>query len=433
MTGRPHRLAWAPPFLVGASAAIVAEVAVGLLLYAGPGFVRSLTVILAIQGASFAGGLWSAPPPGPEVVDRLRRRWTLCLIAFLAATLFGGAWSLIDALGEARWGQGLGLAILTAFPLYAAGAVLGGLSSIATSDPAGSRAGPGAAAALGAGVGFIVTGALLPRAPLPASLLIGCLGMLSLGGMLFGVVLASRLEVRERVQRLSTGGVVRVEDRRLASTGLAVRVLLEGGHERRWLALDGNGEVPWDVAVIRALMPKADALWRVLTVGGGASSLARSVLREHPTGTVHVLERNTTIIDLAREHFDTELSIGVADRVTVVVGNLEDLLQGVEGPYEAVLVDASALAPIGGVTTFSREARARLVEAVTESGVIVWGPTTPAQGMPELVPGWPHVVLERAVDGRDDEVLVLTGRPRIEEFPRSFDGFSPRNDGPVAT
>ena len=129
MTGRPHRLAWAPPFLVGASAAIVAEVGAGLLLYAGPGFVRSLTVILAIQGVSFAGGLWSAPSPGSEVVDHLRRRWMLCLVAFLAATLFGGAWSLIDGLGEGRWSQGLGLAILTGFPLYASGAGLGGHTS----------------------------------------------------------------------------------------------------------------------------------------------------------------------------------------------------------------------------------------------------------------------------------------------------------------
>jgi hypothetical protein len=257
--------------------------------------------------------------------------------------------------------------------------------------------------------------------------------MLSFGGMLFGSVLASRLEVRKRVQRPSSGGVVRVEDRRLASAGLAVRVLLEGAHERRWLALDGNGEVPWDVAVARALMPEAGGPWRVLAVGGGASALPRSVLREHPTGTVHVLERTAAVIDLAREHFDTELAIGVAERVTVAVGNLEDLLRSIEGPYDAVLVDASALAPIGGVTTLSREARARLIESVTESGVIVWGPTTPEPEMPELVPGWPHVVLERTVEGRDAEVVVMTGRPRIEEFPRSFEGFSPRDNGPPTT
>ena len=163
MTARPHRLGWAPPFLVGASAAIVAEVAVGILLYAGPGFERSLTVILAIEGVALAAGLWSAPSPGPDLVDRMRRRWLLCLLAFVMAALFGGAWSLLDVLGEGRSSQGLGLAILAAIPLYATGSVLGGMASIASSDPGGSRPGPGAAASLGAGVGFIVTGLLLPR------------------------------------------------------------------------------------------------------------------------------------------------------------------------------------------------------------------------------------------------------------------------------
>ena len=433
MIGRPHRLAWVPPFLVGVSAAIVAEVAVGILLYAGPGFVRSLTVILAIEGVALAGGLWSAPAPGPDLVDRLRRRWLLCLVAFLVATLFGGAWSLLDVLGKGRSSQGLGLAILAAIPLYATGAVLGGMASITSSDPGGSRPGPGAAAAFGAGVGFLVTGSLLPRTPIPASLLIACLVMLSLGGMILGSVLGYRLEIRVRAERPARGGDVRVEDRRLASTGFAARVLLEGAHERRRLALSGDGEVPWDVAVARAMMPEPDRPWRLLTLGGGASTLARSVLREHPTGTVDVLERTGVIIEMGREHFDTELAIGMAERVTIGVGNLEDLVQGVRGPYDAVLIDASALAPIGGVRGLSRVARVRLVEAVGESGVLVWGPMPPEPGMPELVDGWTHVVFDRAVEGSDDEVVILTGRQRLAEVPRSFEGFVTRNGGQPAT
>ena len=181
------------------------------------------------------------------------------------------------------------------------------------------------------------------------------------------------------------------------------------------------------------MMPETDRPWRLLTLGGGASTLARSVLREHPTATVDVLERTGAIIEMGSEHFDTGLAIGMAERVSIGVGNLEDLVQGVRGPYDAVLIDASALAPIGGVRGLSRAARARLVEAVGESGVLVWGPTPPEPGMPELVDGWTHVVFDRAVEGRDDEVVLLTGRQRLAEVPRSFEGFVTRNGGPPAT
>jgi hypothetical protein len=37
----------------------------------------------------------------------------------------------------------------------------------------------------------VVTGVLLPRAPMPASLLVGCLVLLSGGGMIYGTVLGA--------------------------------------------------------------------------------------------------------------------------------------------------------------------------------------------------------------------------------------------------
>ena len=45
MSARLRRLGWIPPLLVGASTAIAAEVALGMLLYAGPGLERSLTTV----------------------------------------------------------------------------------------------------------------------------------------------------------------------------------------------------------------------------------------------------------------------------------------------------------------------------------------------------------------------------------------------------
>ncbi len=429
MSDRSHRLSWVAPLLVGACAAIAAAVAGVILLYAGPGFVRSLTTVLAVEGVALGGGLWSAPSTGSDLIDRLRRRWLLCLVAFLAATMFATSWSAVQDLGAGRVGQGLGLVMLAALPLYACGTVLGGLSSVAASDPSGRLRGPGAAAVLGAGLGFAATGTLLLRAPIiPASLLVACLVLLSLGGMVTGIVLGSRLEIHVRASRAARGGEVRVEDRRLPKMGLAVRCLLEGEHVRRRMALNGEGVVPWDVAVARAVMPAESSPWRVLVLGGGTSSLARTILREHPSGTIEVLERTGAVVELARDHLDTDLTPGLAERVNVRVGNVEDLLAEVRGPYDLVVVDTSALAPMGGISALSRAARTVLVSVLGDAGLLAWGPLEPEPGMPELVSEWRHVILGRT-HAQEEEVVILTGPGDLAPFSTPLDGFIPMNGG----
>src|SRR5690606_30080704 len=115
---------------------------------------------------------------------------------------FGTWWSLGSESGAGRLEQGLGLAVLAALPMYACGAVLGGMGALAASRPAPSRArAPGAPATIGAGLGFVITGALLPRAPIPASLLVGCLVLLSAGGMIYGVVLSAWPQTVVRASR----------------------------------------------------------------------------------------------------------------------------------------------------------------------------------------------------------------------------------------
>ncbi|MEQ1858119.1 MAG: hypothetical protein ABL963_16820 [Longimicrobiales bacterium] len=193
MTTRLPRGAWTAALMVGAAAAISAEVAVGILLYASPGFMRSLTTILAAEGVALAAGLHAAPPVGPGLVDRLRRRWLFCLAAFLLAAVFGTLWSMVEVVGQGRIGQGLGLALLAGLPLFACGTLLGGMGVVAACDVSGRLPPPGAAAALGAGLGFVATGLLLPRAPIPASLLVGCLMLLSGGGMIYGSVVGEVL------------------------------------------------------------------------------------------------------------------------------------------------------------------------------------------------------------------------------------------------
>jgi hypothetical protein len=164
----------------------------GMLIYAGEGFLRSLTTILAVDCVALGVGLWSAPAPSSDLIDRLRRRWMLCLIAFMAAAVFGVLWSVFPSIGAGALGQASGLTLLAALPLLACGTVLGGMGSVTRGRVAGTLREPGAAAALGASLGFLLTGALIPRTPIPASLLVGCLVLLSAGGLVYGVVLGAQ-------------------------------------------------------------------------------------------------------------------------------------------------------------------------------------------------------------------------------------------------
>jgi hypothetical protein len=419
MTSRParrgsgaHRVAWAPALLVGASAAIAAEVATGILLYAGPGLMRSLTTVLAVEGAALAAGLWSAPRAGgPPLVDRLRRRWLFCLLSFMGAAVFGTSWSVVQDLGGGPVGQGIGLAVLAALPLYACGLVLGGMGAVAADDPTGRLPAPGAAAASGAALGFVLTGALLPRAPIPASLLVGCLVLLSAGGMIYGIVMASRPVVHVRGARHAAGDDVLVEDRLRVADDEAARYLLEGGHVRRRESLNGDRTVPWDVEVTRSLLPEAPAPKRVLALGGGASALPRAIVDERPHVAVDVLERNPAVVDLARAHFDTWPEADPADRVRWRTGNLEDLLAEARGPYDLVLVDTAALAPLGGVEGLSRSARGALLAAVGSGGSLVVGPLAADAGVTGLAEGWRTVEFVRVRPDTAEAEVVRVSRP----------------------
>ena len=422
-----YRLAWVAPLLVGASAAIAAEVATGILLYAGPGLMRSLTTVLAVEGAALAVGLWRAPSrEGPRLVDRLGRRWLFCLLAFMGAALFGTSWSVVQELGAGALGQGLGLAVLAALPLYACGLVLGGMSAVAAEDPLGRLRSPGAAAALGAAVGFVLTGALLPRAPIPASLLVACLVLLSAGGMIYGILLASRPVIQVRAARHSAGIDVRVEDRmRVSGRDTAARYLLEGGHARRYVSLNGNGAAPWDVAVARSVLTQREAPVAILCLGGGASDLPRTLAQERPDARVDVLERNAAVVDLAREHFETTPAPSPDARVRLRVGNLEDLVREARGPYDLVLVDTAALAPLGGVEGLSSSARAALLSALAAGGVLAAGPLPVETSLPGAPQGWQTLELRRRAPGgaSGEEVVVLMRPDRGEAWLEPMGGF----------
>ncbi len=432
MSSLRRRAEWVPPLLVGVTCATAAEVAIGVLLYAGAGLMRSLSTVLVVEAAALAIGLWSAPGPGPDLVSRLRRRWLLCLVSFFAAAFYGTSWSVLRELGGTALGQGFGLAIMAALPLYTCGTVLGGMATAAMTDGRGPRAGPGAAAAMGAAIGFAVTGLMLPSSPVPSYLLIGCLALLSVGGMVYGVVPGSRLQVEVQANRSAAAFAVRVEDRRLSQNGLASRVLLEGEHVRRAIGLsDESAVVPWDIAVGRGLMPPGEACWRVLVVGGGASSLPRMVVREHPRGSVDVLERVGAVVELGRDHFETGLSVGRTERSSVAVGNLDDLVEGLSGSYDLVVVDGAALEPLGGAEELSRRAKAALRQRVSARGVLVWGPDFDPDT--EAVDGWSTVTLARSRAGGEEEVLLVAGPEAVLPATDLIEGFRALNGGAAIT
>ena len=433
MNGRAPRLGWVPPFVVGASAAIAAEVAAAILLYDGLGLLRSLTTILAVEAGAFGAGLWNAPDDRDDLAERIRVRWVACLSAFLVAAIYGTAWSVTPWLGDGRWAQGLGLALVGGVPLYAAGAVISGLSVAAATDRGGRLRAPGPAASTGVAAGVVLAGFLLPRAPLPASLLVACLVLLSFGGLIFGSVLGARTQHDERARRPGLSADVRVEDRSLPGEAYVSRVLLEGDFLRREAHQKPEGPLPWDVAFIRTILrnvrpagsediPRSRGL-KILHVGGGASPVARCVRREDPSATIVVTERVGAVIELGRDYFDTELTISRDDRVSVSAGNLDDTLEAAGGGYDVVLVDTLSLAPIGGVVGLSTAAMRRLYDSVGSDGVLVWGPLPVEQGRPEVAHGWTLTELRRDVGTRTEHLIVVRRSGGVGDTPLNVDGF----------
>jgi len=431
VSARTRLLGWAPPFVVGVCAATAAEVSVALLLYTGPGLVRSITVILGVETAALAVGMWSAPGPRPDLLDALRRRWLLCLVAFLVATVFAAFWTFLQDVAGTALGQGLGLAFLAGLPLYACGGVLGGMGTAASTEEA--RPGSvGTPALFGGTVGIVATGIFLPRIPTPASLLLICLVLLSAGGLVFGYVLDGRVRVFVRARRPSSVGDVRVEDRYLASHDRSARLLLEGPSLRRWVALGIENGTAWDVAAFRAFAAPLDMPFEILLVGGGASPLARVAVREHPSVRVSVSERSPCVLELGREHMDTGLNAELGERLRLGVGNLDDLVQHPGGPYHLIVVDAGAFGALGGLSGLSDRARDALCARLAPGGAMVLGPLRPEPGAWAFPAGWAVATYRRglpdAVEGLGlavkEEVLLAARPPDAEPTFPAVEGFA---------
>ena len=147
-------MSWIPPFAVGIAGAAAAEVALGLLLYVPGGFLGALTIILCVEMAALAAGLWSAPREAAPPWSGVRRAWFLLLLTYVAGAVTAAGWEVLGGLASSRLSRGLGLAFLGAFPLYGTGLVLGASGS----DDGDWSVRTGVPAVMGAAVGFAMVG-----------------------------------------------------------------------------------------------------------------------------------------------------------------------------------------------------------------------------------------------------------------------------------
>ncbi len=175
-----------PPAVVGVVALGAAELSLSLLLYARPGFLRALTVLLAVQLASLAVGLATAPArnqDGEWTTDAalaLRWRWLLAVVALGVSSVAAGGWSLLGGLEGSSAQRGVAVAALASLPLLTLGGVLGGLSARSP------QVRVGAWAAAGGAVGATALGAGLLTRLLPASMLLGSTILISVAALIDG-------------------------------------------------------------------------------------------------------------------------------------------------------------------------------------------------------------------------------------------------------
>jgi len=217
-------------------------------------------------------------------------------------------------------------------------------------------------------------------------------------------------------------------------------VLVEGTAVRRWATLDEREGTPWDIAAFRAFGPQGEEPFELLVVGGGASSLPRAALREHPSVRVTVTERSAPVLELGREHMETGLVGEREGRLRLGVGNLDDLATHPGASCALIVVDTAAFGAVGGLSGLSGRARDALCARLGEDGTMVLGPVSPEPGTWEFPTGWRVATYRRPMPaGLDDlvvdlghEEVILAGRPSDgAPWPDSVEGFA--LDAPVGT
>lgn len=415
------KLVWVPAFLAGAAAATSAELSAGLLLYSGIGFLRALTVILTVQMGAFALGLWTAWSSGERRgVEHLRRRWLFALVAFTAAAAFAGVARVLGAPASRGFGQGLGLGLLGALPMFATGALLGSMGRVMGR---GTRGGVtiGVGAAWGAATGFLASGfAFIPTLE-PSSTLLVCVIALSAGALIHGWVLDQQEVAEELESRWTARGRVRVEDRARGAPQTRRRVLLESGRVRGSEYLEGPRGLDWTTAVLAAVAGFERPVTSVLVYGTGAGTLARGLLGSAvgsrspdedggaPTLRVVGIEPNAEVRRLAMAHFPPGRPEGEDpwSGIELRDGLLLSDLDSMNERFDLVVVDATALGPPDVIPPVLPAALAPALDRLRPEGsLVVGGLVAPTA---QTRPGLEAWMAEAETLGADRRALVAGG------------------------
>lgn len=399
-----------PPFLTGAALAVTGEVALGLLLYGGAGFIPALSVIVAVLFASVGLGIRvgagdglpgggrsgrGGGDPDPEAawppleesavrVDAVRRRWLFLLVAVSAAAIFAGLWEVFGGFGAGAAAQGAGLALLGALPMYAGGVVLG--VQAGTSGGA-LRGGSGPPAFLGAAAGVAVAGHLFFPVLSPTAVLLFCLMSLSAAALVHGRALEREVSVAGVRIRSKGGRRVRVERWVRARPPMVRTALLEGGRIRVLIGEAGEPVRAVEQVVEAGLTRWSSGIRRALVLGGGGAGVA-SRLAARGEAEVRLVDPDPALLVAIEE----DLPLAGGDLRTEV-RPVADLLVGEWAPFPEQPVDLILLEwqdrLIGGrLDRFPPRALERLRLALADDGILVLFPLAfdPERGEDGLLP-----------------------------------------------
>ena len=372
-----------PPFLLGGALSVASIVAAGLLLYGGPGFIQALGVVLAILlGALGAGVATGQATRTDDPVEALRRRWLLTLLAFTLAAGFSAGWEAFRGFGALPLTQGVGLALLGGFPLFAGGSVLGLLGR--PKDLPGGILGPAVPTLVGGAAGALLLGFVLFPALSPTGTLLSCLVTLSIAALVQGRVLDEVTWVRGREELGGESAQVAVEWWSRGRPQLLHLALLEG-QRLRMVAREGGDSVrPHDLALQEGIPSWAKTDGRVLALGVGMAPLLRWIARESERRT-GVGGDDLVLVDEAEalmEGVETHLLKAEDPQQRVIEvrrRSVRELLVGSPAhlppaSWDLIVLDTLSLAPRPGRFAFPTGAILRLRAALRRGGTLVVGP-----------------------------------------------------------
>ena len=132
--------------------------------------------------------------------------------------------------------------------------------------------------------------------------------------------------------------------------------------EERARTQKGLTQVPRDVGALLYMLTRLSGAKRILELGmaGGYSTLWLAQAAQATKGRVTTIERDAAKVNMARRNFSL---VGVADKVTIEMGDAERALDRVQGPFDLIFFDADSADQIDYLDA--------LLPAVTAGGLLV--------------------------------------------------------------